>query len=89
MLSWKKSDRERQILSALSSTWGNLKKKEKLIDADWSLLKMGKNEWRASKRKIPIQFSSYNKQVFFYPHNLIDKLILAFAKIWKLVKKNK
>jgi len=36
---------------------------------------------RASERKIPIQFSSYNKQVFFHPHNLVDKLILAFAEI--------
>ena len=29
MLSWNKSDTERQILNALSSTWGNLKKKKK------------------------------------------------------------
>ena len=51
MLSWNKSDTERQILNALSSTWGNLKKKaNKLIDTDWSLLKVGKNEWRASKK---------------------------------------
>ena len=50
MLSWNKSDRERQTLNALSSAWGNLKEKpNKLIDTDWSWLKVGKNEWRASK----------------------------------------
>ena len=45
---WNKSDRESQILNDLSYMWNlekNLKKKQKLIDTDWWLSKVGGGGW--------------------------------------------
>lgn len=71
MLSWNKLDRERHILNALSSTWGNLKKKKnKLIDTDWSLLKVGKMSEGHWKEKNYIKIlKGYRARISYYGMN--------------------